>query len=172
MVLAPWQLALFWPFLVAVIFLTYTPLNLAILCTSGAMVGSYASRTRLIRSDYRSRKDEVPIEEERHEQQPGSGESVQERSPDAQIDTANGSASVDEQITSLSGCQAAVHGLCVYLALYAGLIVIQGTPEFDTQESGQYERLAAFATLLSVFAGANTEFLQGLRERFGRGGGF
>jgi hypothetical protein len=58
------------------------------------------------------------------------------------------------------GITAMLHGLCVYLGIVGGLIVVQGAISFDSKDPNQYMRLAAVATLFSVVAGTNRFFLR------------
>jgi hypothetical protein len=58
------------------------------------------------------------------------------------------------------GITAMLHGLCVYLGIVGGLIVVQGAISFDSKDPNQYMRLAAVATLFSVVAGTNRNFLR------------
>ncbi|MBX3383463.1 MAG: hypothetical protein KF864_08140 [Phycisphaeraceae bacterium] len=69
-------------------------------------------------------------------------------------------------VAHLRSGTAVLHGLCVYLGIAAGLIVVQGELQFDVAEPTLYLRLSATATLLSVAAGANPYFLRNVASLF------
>jgi hypothetical protein len=60
----------------------------------------------------------------------------------------------------------ALNGLCVFLALLTGQIVVQGELKWDDTAPNMYFRLAATATLFSVIAGTNPNFISDLARYF------
>jgi hypothetical protein len=79
--------------------------------------------------------------------------------PDAE--TANGGA-----VSAVGVASPSLNGLCVFLALLAGQIVVQGDLKWDDAAPNMYFRLAATATLFSVMAGTNPHFLSDLARYF------
>jgi hypothetical protein len=128
-----WELVLL-PLLIVTIFVAYTPTNLVLLCTFGAMLGAFAFR---IASELRLK------------------ESNGRRTPASRPDEG-----FPPTVTAM------VHGLCVFLGIIGGLIVIQGSLKFDSSAPDLYFRVAAVATLFSIAAGTNKHFIRDVTKAF------
>jgi hypothetical protein len=136
-----WELLLM-PLVLVVIFLSYTPTNLVMLCIFGSMLGSLAFRVAAERC-------KVP-------------EEVKNRR--VNIKGHRGAGTIEAEYPPT--VTAMVHGLCIFLGIIGGLIVIQGNLKFDSAEPDLYFRVAAAATLFSIAAGTNKNFIRDLTKAF------
>ncbi|MGD1915008.1 MAG: hypothetical protein ACFCBV_02305 [Phycisphaerales bacterium] len=141
------------PVLLVAIALTSTPTNLVLLCVSGALIG--ASCIRMVQNG---------LPATRNASRSGSMDS-----DDGDLDSETDSVSSDDaESTDIDSDRdvpvitAVVNGLSVYLAIAAGLIVVQGNVVFDTTIPDLYIRLASAATLFSIVAGTNRFFVHDL----------
>jgi hypothetical protein len=123
--LTGWHL-LWMPAVIVVIGLSYTPSNLVLLCSLGAVLGSYAIRS--LAEANPSHAQRLPM-----------------------------------HVPPLT---AMLHGLCVYLGMVGGLIIVQGSVQFDSKDPTMYLRLSAVATLFSVIAGTNRHFIHDVARAF------
>ncbi|MDX2148107.1 MAG: hypothetical protein SFZ23_11360 [Planctomycetota bacterium] len=114
-----------------------TPTNLVLLCVFGAMMGAYALR---LHGQQRAAQDRAAR----------SGMTAPDPLP---IAFASPGASVP-------AAKAILHGVCVFLGIVGGLIVVQGDLKFDVDAPTLYLRVAGIATLFSVIAGANPNFIR------------
>lgn len=127
--------------LVFAVFITFTPTNLLLLCCFGAALGSYAVRL-------------IP-----HCFNPGG----------AGPTPAAGDAAARDAATEPPGVPAVIamlHGLIVFAAAVAGLIVVQGEFQWDQTRGDLYLRLAATVTIFSIAAGTNRFFVRDLARAF------
>lgn len=71
-----------------------------------------------------------------------------------------------KEVVHVPPLTAMLHGLCVYLGMVGGLIVVQGQVAFDSKDPNMYLRLSAVATLFSVIAGTNRHFIHDIAVAF------
>ncbi len=128
------------PILLAIL-VSFTPTNLLLLCVLGALLGAYAVQLLPGTLDTSNEPNATRGNEG---QRPDSS-----RRPSLPLATA-----------------AVLHGLCVFLGVASGLFIVQGQIKWDEQEPSMYLRLAAVATLFSVVAGSNPNFLRQLAAAF------
>ncbi|MCC6677900.1 MAG: hypothetical protein IT436_12210 [Phycisphaerales bacterium] len=126
--------------LVLAVFVTFTPTNLLLLCCFSAALGSYA--VRLIPQAF-----------------------------DAAAAPATGSsksrpAEPPPEPPGVPAVIAMLHGLIVFAAAVAGLIVVQGEFQWDQTRGDLYLRLAATVTIVSIAAGTNRHFVRDLAQAF------
>lgn len=131
------------PVLLLLILVSYTPTNLIMLCCLGAASGAYAVRSL----SYLKTAGDPPLTP------PHNNGATPNADPTG--------ASV-----AVPGLTAMIHGLCVYLAIVGGLIVVQGQIMFDRAAPDLYLRLSAVATLFSVVAGTNRDFIRDVVTAF------
>lgn len=99
----------------------------------------------------------------------------QRRSLDAKVANRqdHSSAAVPQDTGQVYATTAIVSGMCVFLGVAAGFIVIQGEVKWDVDRPDLYLRLSAFATLFAIVSGWNPMFLHdltaGLRKPWGAG---
>ena len=156
-VLKGWQLVFAYIPLLCLIFLSFSPTNIALLCVTGAMIGANVHR-KLFSSPQDCCK-KSPASEDPPATDGPSVASKKSEKPEASESHRVEGPLIDDGL-------AAMHGLCVYLAIYAGLLVIQGNIAFDVEAPDLYLRLSAFATLVSILAGANPQFFLIVRSLF------
>ena len=134
-----WQyLLLFIPLSVAV-FVAWTPTNIALICCAGAVLGAAAQRMWI-----------AGIRKRNAAWRAASPQSVSELDDEVEVPDA----------------AAIVHGLAVFVGILVGVVVVQGS--WDMQGGGpeQYLRLAGTATLFSIAAGANPNFMRLIASAF------
>lgn len=137
-ILEGWTLALLAVPLMVVILITFTPTNLLLLTVFGALLGAYVVQ----------RWDEA-----RRERLSRGGMDASAVLP-------------QQHKERVYATTAVVCGLCVFLGVAAGFIVIQGEVKWDTDRPDLYLRLAAFATLFAIVSGANPDFMKLIVARF------
>lgn len=132
----------FLPILLA-IFVTFTPTNLMLLCVFGSLLGAYAAQ--LMPGGIHGTVSAADNELASDSQRAPFGKSPRGRP---------------------LATTAVLNGLCVFLGISSGLIVIQGDIKWDSDVPDLYLRLAAVSTLFSVAAGSNPDFLRHLVAAF------
>jgi hypothetical protein len=136
-------------YLLPLVLLSFTPTNILVLCILGSLLGAYSMQLHLATNTLEKRAAVLLT-------QSPSGTPAQSGCSHCPLIIA----------PRVSAPSAILNGLCVFLGVASGVIVVQGEIQWDIESPGLYLRLVAVATLFAVVAGANPDFLRQLASAF------
>ncbi len=148
--------------------LCYTPTNVVLMCMVSSTIGSVGvrlARRQAPASDKNGQADKDAAATTTEKVAVDDGNNLTSIAENDAIDkpAANGKPADDTEQTRGVG---AVPGLCVFLLLTSGMILIDGVDNWINTTPDFYGKFAATASLFSIAAGMNPSFMQDLASLF------